>query len=72
VRRAGRHVGGIKRLAVERIAGLAGLDPCAARHRAGIEGHAADCATGIAVWHLLHEGVCALAASRAYTASLSS
>jgi len=32
---------------VERLAGLAGLDAGAARHRGGIEGLAADRATGI-------------------------
>ncbi len=31
---------------MERLAALAGLDPCAARHRAGIAGLAADRATG--------------------------
>jgi hypothetical protein len=46
-RRGARHVGGIERLAVERLAGLARLDAGAARHRAGIEGLAADRATGI-------------------------
>jgi hypothetical protein len=46
-RRRTRH--GIERLAfaVERLAGLAGLDPGAARHRAGIEGLAAERTTGI-------------------------
>jgi hypothetical protein len=42
-RRGVWHLGGIQRLAGER---LAGLDPGAASHRAGIEGLAADRATG--------------------------
>jgi hypothetical protein len=41
------HVGGIERLAVERLARLAWLDAGAARHRAGIKSVAADRATGI-------------------------
>jgi hypothetical protein len=42
-----RHVARIERLAAERLAGLARLDPGAARHRAGIERLAADHPTGI-------------------------
>jgi hypothetical protein len=46
-RRGARHVAAsIERLA-ERLAGLAGLDPGCARPRGGIEGLAADRATGI-------------------------
>jgi len=41
-----RHVGGIEGLAAERLAGLAGLDPGAARHRAGIDGLAVDRTAG--------------------------
>jgi hypothetical protein len=56
-----RHVAGIQRLAVERLAGLVGLDAGAARHHAGIKGLAADRAprhrsrrSGTACWGARH------------------
>jgi hypothetical protein len=48
--RGARHVAAIERLAVERLAGLAGLDAGAARHRVRIEDLAADRATGPRSW----------------------
>jgi hypothetical protein len=44
--RGAARFAGMERLAVERRAGLAGLDAGGARHHAGIEGLAAEHATG--------------------------